>query len=422
MKRLMILGLGVVLMGLQGTVIARTIDCDAGYVTTSGNYEVVKPQIWEETDAEARVPEGGWTPEIGGDACLSSSDPHAMQQPGKGWIQGQCGGRQSACNGRNGVLSAAYGWNGHVTSHSAWSSYFRARTYMSCTTARSSTSDTTASTSSSATTSTGSSTTTPKVLKGQPFLLQWNDPENEFGDTVTIARMKVNNQRTSYTGSRWWANQPNIGWALLTHPLDMKTQFDDDQEWTYMVKSESNRRRAAYSPCFKFTDNYEDFDLTLPATPEMANLNNTKNAFRYVMIQLIPVLGELGGTRWADSLLPTRTIYTTSTSSSATTSTGSSAPTSESEDAASGPPNGTPWQELTGAQRQQVQPCWSRGQGWVVGERRARPREPYTSIIKCHANNNFTAREDTWGRGWVPPVCSRVIAAARGGESPADCR
>ena len=47
-----------------------------------------------------------------------------MRRPDKGWIEGKCRGRQDVCNGPNGVLSAAYGQAGSVTSHSAWLSKF----------------------------------------------------------------------------------------------------------------------------------------------------------------------------------------------------------------------------------------------------------------------------------------------------------
>ena len=110
----------------------------------------------------------------------------------------------------------------------------------------------------------------PEVLvTGQPFLLQWTDPESELGPRVNIHLMRITSGTTfTTTGKQSWGNQPNIGYHValekLVNPVNVQ-QFKTAKH-IFVVQSSSNKKDFIKSDCFTFKSASEVFTPGLSAS------------------------------------------------------------------------------------------------------------------------------------------------------------
>ena len=108
----------------------------------------------------------------------------------------------------------------------------------------------------------------PDVLvAGQPFLLQWTDPESDLGPRVKIHLMRITSGTTfTKTGKQTWSNQPNIGYHVALDKLvnPVSQQFKTAKH-IFVVQSSSNTKDYIQSDCFTFKSASEVFTPGLSA-------------------------------------------------------------------------------------------------------------------------------------------------------------
>ena len=105
--------------------------------------------------------------------------------------------------------------------------------------------------------------TSYKIFEGQPFLLQWYDPDKILGETVSIVRHKIINPTSSNptvdnSSSEWLSNVPNTGWIVLTESMVQPQSNQETATYTYKVTNSAVDKNI-YTPCFSFTDNFDHF-------------------------------------------------------------------------------------------------------------------------------------------------------------------